>query len=101
NSIRKHYLSSIFEQYYKQLYEIFCGFYSEEHELESNETIENIMSIFNDRNKTDSIFSLIEARIQQLEIYLTYGTTATNFGNEINNVLSKYNIELSNFIPIF
>ncbi|CAG8465297.1 654_t:CDS:2 [Diversispora eburnea] len=104
-------------------------FYSEEHELESNETIENIMSIFNDRNanglteiylafihyhsrqfildtdffqkETEPIFPLIEARIQQLEIYLTYGTTATDFGNEINNVLSKYNTELSTFIPIF
>ncbi|RHZ53787.1 hypothetical protein Glove_437g45 [Diversispora epigaea] len=48
------------------------------------------MSIFNDRNANGL-----------MEIYLAFICYHLHFGNEINNVLFKYNTELSNFIPIF
>ncbi|CAG8583097.1 10652_t:CDS:2 [Diversispora eburnea] len=53
------------------------------------------MSIFNDRNVNGKkvlfpIFPLIEVRIQQLEIYLTYGTTAMDFA------YNKFSIHFSN-----
>lgn len=109
--------------------EFIRGFYCEEEKSKSNESIKNIMSIFNDRNmnglveiyltfiryhsrqflldteffqkERDPIFPLIEARIQQLDLYLGNGTTAVEFGNEVNEVLLKLNTNLSTFIPIF
>lgn len=105
------------------------GFYREEKELNSNKTIENIVSVFNDNNENglteiylafihyhsrqfildtkffqkekEPYFPLIEAQIEQLEAFLTEGMTTTNFGNIINNILSKYNTELSTFTPVF
>ncbi|CAG8843581.1 21946_t:CDS:1, partial [Racocetra persica] len=83
------------------------GFYLEEHKSESNETIKDIISVFNDRNENElieiylafirfyscqfmldtdffqkerePIFSLIELRIQQLKVFLMDGMTATHF----------------------
>lgn len=87
------------------------GFYREEKELNSNKTIENIVSVFNDNNENglteiylafihyhsrqfildtkffqkekEPYFPLIEAQIEQLEAFLTEGMTTTNFAVRI------------------
>ncbi len=53
------------------------------------------------QQETKPIFSFIEQRLQQLEIWIIMGKTMTNFGSTVDLILQKWNSSLTSFCSVF